>query len=204
MGTTAKDTGGSEFTPCPEGTHVARCVQVIDLGTQYSKYYGKNKHKIIIGWEIPDIDKGEEGCQLVWCRYTLSLHRNAALRAHLESWRGRQFTAEELQGFDLQRILDVPCLISIAHRVNGQDTYADVKAVMKLPKGSVCGDRITEIVYFDVDNFDQDTFDTFSKNLKETIENSAERKAARGEYDTSDANETHASENAGHEEDIPF
>ena len=37
------DTGGSAFTPCPAGSYLARCVQLIDLGTQASNFEGQEK-----------------------------------------------------------------------------------------------------------------------------------------------------------------
>ena len=36
--------------------------------------------------------------------YTLCLHERAALRKDLESWRGRKFTEQELDGFDLEKL----------------------------------------------------------------------------------------------------
>jgi hypothetical protein len=180
MTTVAKDTGDSDFTPAPEGTHVARCVQVIDLGTQFSPFYQKSSHKILLGWELPGEMDGDRP-HMVWNRYTLSLHANANLRAHLESWRGKKFTPEELAGFDLKNVLGTPCMLAITHTENAGKTYANVVAVMAITKGFTCPDQISETICFDLDEFNQEIFDSFSDNLKKTIENSAERKALRGE-----------------------
>jgi len=40
----------------PEGIHEARCVWVIDLGTQQSDFDGSSKHlrKVRISWELPN------------------------------------------------------------------------------------------------------------------------------------------------------
>ena len=54
MGLIAKDSGGGDFERAPEGTHLARCYQIIDLGTQHSEYYGKSSRKVLIGWELSD------------------------------------------------------------------------------------------------------------------------------------------------------
>jgi hypothetical protein len=66
----------------------------------------------------------------------LSLHEKANLRKFLESWRGRAFTKEELDGFDIFTVLGVVGQVQVIHNVgdDGQ-TYANVKAVMPLPKG---------------------------------------------------------------------
>ncbi len=108
MGLIAKTTGGSDMTPAPEGTHLARCVQVVDKGTQVSDFYKKAYHKVMIGWELPEeLNPDDENLPyLVWGHYTVSLSDNANLRHMLESWRGKRFTAEELDGFNLRNIRD--------------------------------------------------------------------------------------------------
>jgi hypothetical protein len=35
------DTGGGDFEQAPAGTHMARCVRIIDIGTQFGEYQGK-------------------------------------------------------------------------------------------------------------------------------------------------------------------
>lgn len=191
MGLTVADKGGGDFTPAPEGTHVARCVQVIDLGTQTSTYYTNNDgsfqktHKVLFGWELPS-ELNEEGEPfLVFNRYTASLSTKANLRQHLESWRGRQFTEDELAGFELRKVLDVPCLINISHRKDGKATYADVKAVMALPKGQQPPPRHHKLIEFDLDRYRepamQEVFATFSENLQKTIKSSAELSNAKAQ-----------------------
>jgi hypothetical protein len=180
MGLVASDSGGSNFTPAPAGTHLAICCQVIDLGHQFSQFYGKTKHKVLIGWELPD-EKNEEGKPfLVWNRYTLSLHENSQLTVHLEAWRGRPFTEEERKGFHLKNVLGKPCMLNIAHEPgsDGKGKYARVKAVMAIPKGTKVPDLTAEQVLFDIEEWDSSVFDGFSDNLKKTIENSEERKKA--------------------------
>src|SRR5688572_23018431 len=72
---------------------------------------------------------------LVRRRYTCSLHEKAALRGDLESWRGRAFTDQELQAFDLESLLGVNCLLNILHECRNGSTYANVSSIMRLPKG---------------------------------------------------------------------
>ena len=173
MGLKAKSSSGG-FTPAPEGTHIARCVQVIDLGTQWSEFYQKSSHKILIGWEIPD-ELNESGEPfLIWNRYTLSLHDNSTLRAHLESWRGK-FTKKELVEFDLTKILDTGCMIRINHQENNGSTYANVQSVVSVPSGMKLPSRVHDLVTFDIDDPDEEVFNSFSDNLKQTINNSEER-----------------------------
>src|SRR5262245_32409913 len=127
---------GSNSNPAPAGTHPAVCVDVIDHGLVDVNYQGKTeqKHKISIVWQIA----GEDGqLFLVRRRYTASLHEKATLRRDLESWRGRPFTDQELQAFDLETLLSVPCLINIIHETRNGSVYANVASVMRLPKGMI-------------------------------------------------------------------
>jgi hypothetical protein len=174
MSLIAKSSGGGDFTPAPAGTHTAVCVQCIDLGTIYSKYYDSWKPKVLLGFELIG-EKNEQGeAFIVWKRYTNSLHENAVLRGHLESWRGKAFTSDELDGFALTNVLDKPCLISVSHRVDGNKTYADVGSVMALPKGTPAPKRTHDLVVFDIEDPDMEVFGTFREGLQDTIKGSKE------------------------------
>ncbi len=131
----AKASGGN-FTPAPAGTHAAVCVDVVDLGMLEVNFGGKTKtqHKINIVWQIDE--SRDDGLPFqVRKRYTLSLHEKAGLRKDLESWRGRPFTPAELEGFDVETVLNVGCMLNVIHNVKDASTYANVAAVMKMPKG---------------------------------------------------------------------
>jgi hypothetical protein len=57
------------------------------------------------------------------------------MRKDLESWRGRPFTQAELEQFDLEVLLSVGAMVNVIHNVKDGSTYANVAAVMKMPKG---------------------------------------------------------------------
>jgi hypothetical protein len=190
MGLIAKDNGGGgDFALAPAGNHVGRCVQLIDLGTLYSRYYDKWSHKVLLGWELPGEGNGDKGPHIVFKRFTLSLHENAQLRKDLESWRGRKFTRDELDGFDLRKVVGVPGLINVSHRESDGRTYADVDAVTPLPKGTDCPAQVHPLIQFDIDDPDMDVFNEFSDGLKDTIRSAKEWTAPTagdpqpGEYD---------------------
>jgi hypothetical protein len=127
---------GGNFTPAPAGTHAAVCVDTIDLGEIEVTYQGKaqRKHKVTIVWQI-DENLPDGKPFLVRRRYTCSLHEKATLRRDLEGWRGRAFTDQELQGFDLETVLSAPCLLNVIHEIKNGSTFANVAGVMRLPKG---------------------------------------------------------------------
>ena len=68
------------------------------------------------------------------------------------SWRGRDFTAEELDAFNLRNIVGAPCLMNIIH-TEGKDgkTYANIAGLMRLPKGMPPAKLETDPIIFDLD-----------------------------------------------------
>lgn len=166
MAIMATDTGGGgDFSPMPSGNHVAICNMVVDLGKQrtVSQQYGeKIKHQVWIRWETPDetiewTDRDgnqRTGPRVIGKTYTVSLHENAALRADLESWRGRPFTREELAGFDISKLLGVPCMVNVTQTEKNGKTYANVAAVTPLPKALRENPPRSEIglILYDEDN----------------------------------------------------
>lgn len=178
MGTTATDSGGGSFTPAKEGNWKARCVRVIDLGTQPgSQQWPNPKHKVLIAWELPEQMEdyeGKETPRLVMSRYTLSLHENSALRPVLEGWRGKAFTSEELKGFDIAKVLGVPCQLQIVHSDDGK--YANVKTVSALHPElrQTMPPAFHELVHYQIEDGESDVFANFSDNLKATIRGAEE------------------------------
>lgn len=175
---------GSDFKPIAEGTYVATCVRVIDLGTQLTTFKGADKlqRKVLVAWEVPEAMvefEGEQRPALVMSNYTASLHEKATLRKHLEAWRGRRFTEDELGGFDLKNVLGKPCQIQVLHSEDG--AYANVAAIMALPKGMPAPEIHHPLINFDLDNFSEGVFDTLSDKLKAKIELSPEYKKATGQ-----------------------
>lgn len=141
MSLTAKP--GSSISPVEAGNHQSVCVAVIDLGTQYNETFNKSQPKIMVTWELTDFPiLGEnqqpdpsKGFRLISKEYTAILHEKSNLYNDLVSWRGRDFTSEELEGFNVKNILGANCLANIVHVTKGSKTYANVAAVAKLPKG---------------------------------------------------------------------
>lgn len=180
MALIAAATGGTDFKPVPAGMYMARCFRVIDLGTQRGEWKGKEKwsRKVLIQWELyGEADDGtpltlDDGRPMsVSKRYTLSLGDNAQLRADLKSWRGRDFTPDELAGFDISALLGVGCMLNIAHDTKDGKTYTNVASVTPIPKvmresfPKACNPQMI----FDVSEPDMDYFGGLSERLQETI-----------------------------------
>lgn len=137
-----RNTGAAkEFKRVPQGVHAAVCNMVVDCGIQPSGKF-KPRHQVYIRWEIPServewtdrLGNKHEGPMNIGKFYTASLAEKAALRRDLENWRGRAFTREELQGFDLFKILGTACQIMVTHSSQDGETYANVTGVMGFPR----------------------------------------------------------------------
>ena len=202
MGRYAQDNGGGDFQQAPEGTHVARCIRLIDLGTQQGEWQGKPllRNQVLVMWELPNEMMEVEGEQkpfIVSRFYTNSLSEKANLRHDLERWRGREFTEEELSKFDLQQILGAPCMVSVVRKKD----KAKVEGVMKLPKGQQVPEAKNKTFAFWLDEFDKEAFDGLSDGLKKIIERSPEyQEAVNGKQPRSQP----ASKFDDMEDDIPF
>lgn len=118
----------TNYEPIEEGTYPAVCVGLYDIGYQYSEKYDKSQRKVIIAWEIMDDDigdetEGETKHRTISATYTFSFDPKATLRKVLKRWRGREFTEEELDGFDLKNVLGVSCQVQILHSKKEGNTY---------------------------------------------------------------------------------
>lgn len=207
-------TEGGSFTPPPEGTHPAICYRFIDLGTQKSAFQGESKlqRKVLLSWEIADPELSTEDGQpfTISSRYTWSMHEKATLRKTLESWRGVAFKPEDFgpEGFNVKKLLGVGCLMSILHEEKDGKTYANISAIMKLPKGMPTAIQINKSVYLSLepDEFDRETFLTLSDKLQEQIKASPEYQALSKPSVSQDYHAPHfeAGDPGFGADDIPF
>lgn len=177
MGRYASDSG--TFNPAPPGTHVARCYQIVDIGTQHGEWQGKPtvRNQVVVFWELP-LELMDDGKPYIVSKfYTNSLSEKANLYGDLISWRGRDFTAEELAKFDLEKIIGAPCMIAVVQKEGGKSV---VSAISALPKGMECPPLVNERFSFWLDEFSQEKFDKLSDGLKNLIMKSDEYKAMMG------------------------
>ena len=221
----ARDSGSEiHFDPAPVGMHIARCIRVIDLGTTFDEFYNRDKHECWLMWELPNemhtyTIKGKDGEPdkeitepfTVSKFYTLSLSEKSHLRPDLESWRGRAFTEAELDGFEMKKLLGVPCMVNVIQtpkkRAKNQ-MNAVVKAITGLPKNLECPPPVNETVYLslEADEYDPQVFEGLSKNMKARVMRSNEWIAMQTGSDPA-ASTANAGEQAPDDpmfDDIPF
>jgi hypothetical protein len=135
----ASSNGDKTFTPCPEGVHHAVCVDVVDLGLLEVTFGGQTKqqHKIAVVWIVDELNPENGKPFMVQQRYTLSLNEKSNLRRDLQNWRGKPFTADELTGFDVERLIGANCQLNVIHKpkADGSGAWANIGAIMPLARG---------------------------------------------------------------------
>jgi len=187
MGLVAKATSGSNFVPVPAGMHLARCYRIIDLGTQKTTWQGTEKHlpKVMLQFEVHGND--ESGKPIVTAKnepmtisknFTNSLGEKATLRQDLKSWRGRDFTQAELNGFELKNVLGAWAMITVATSL-GQDgkEYTNITNINPVPsmvKQAGLPEGFNKTGVFWIEEPDMEMFETFGDGLKKKIESSPE------------------------------
>lgn len=175
MSLTVNASAKSTIPPIPEGTYLAVCGLLVDLGDQFSKKYGKASRKVMIGWEIPEetieID-GEKKPRMVYNRYTASLGENSILRKDLAAWRGRDFAEEELAGFDLHNVVGASCYLNIIHRESNGRVYANISSIMALPKKAEKGKLSEPPVVFDLDSASETDIEALPQWIADIIRQS--------------------------------
>ena len=178
---------GNSFESTPTGVHLARCYRIIDLGTQKSEYMGQVKylHKIMLGWEIHGTDDNGKQIKMkdgrpfaMFKNYTLAWSDKANLRLDLQAWRGKPFTAEELQKFDLEAILGHWCMLNVVEKP-GTDgkIYVNINGVTPVPsmiKNVGLPTAVNKNEMFSLETPDMTMFQGFSDNLKKKIMSSPE------------------------------
>tara|TARA_R100000773_G_C4219260_1_gene117810 strand:+ start:853 stop:1461 length:609 start_codon:yes stop_codon:yes gene_type:complete len=161
--------GRSSFTEAEPGLHTAICYRVVDLGTQKQEFNGEvsYKHQVLVTWELPSQTTEEDTPLTIGKFYNLSLHEKSNLGADLTSWRGRAFTATERQGFDVSKLIGVPCTLNII-----QDNNSRSKVKTVLPASGDIPGQHHDSVFFSLTDFqkgNRDIFNDLPEGLRKII-----------------------------------
>ena len=154
-----------DYELAPVGVYRAVCTRLLNMGIQETNY--GDKHQIHLAFEI-DENMADDRPFLMMQNYTVSLNQKARLRKDLEAWRGRAFTGEELQGFDLKTVLGKPLQISVVHSEDGK--YANIGAMMPLGRGQQPLAPAAELLYINSLPEDNSSFELLSERMKDRVE----------------------------------
>lgn len=176
----------------PSGNYIARCYQMIEIGTVQEIIMGQPKtlKKVRIGWELPEetrVFSSEKGEQpfVISQEYTLSMNDKANLRKMLASWRGKDFSDKEAEAFDITKLLGVPCMLNVIHKPSkdGQKIYENIGSVSPLPKSVKCPPQINKTVKIEYDSFDKDAFEVLPDFIKDKMKGSLEYAAMKNPHE---------------------
>ena len=154
----------SNVPPMEAGVMIGTCYLVCDLGTHADPVFGGKKRKVLIGFEVPSqriqVETVIEGRKVVKDlpraisqRYTLSLGEKANLRKDLEAWRGRKFTKDELEKFDLQKLLGHAAQLVVVHKEGKEgQVFANIQAIIPLSRGMEKPKQENNSIFFSFDD----------------------------------------------------
>lgn len=207
-------TGGSSKPReiIPSGNYIARCYQMIHIGTYEDEYMGEPKvyNKVRLTWELPTElrvfnEENGEHPMVIDKEYTISLYEKANLCIDLESWRGKAFTEKEKEGFDLTNLVDKWCMLNVIHKQTKKgNTYAKVASIAVIPKGLTMPEAHNPTRIFDYENnFDIDFLNSLPSFIKDNMLKSNEYKDCTNQIEGAES-EKHMQSIANEADDLPF
>ncbi len=168
--------------PIDGGTYAAICVGIIDLGEQLSDYGNNQKieEKVLLIWELPDVTllvDGEQKPRWISKEYTSIISDKSNLGKLLVSWRGRQFSDEDMgeDGFDLKTMIGQACLLQvIVKETKNGKLINDVTGIMGYIAGMPKPQTTSELLSFDMDAWDDEVFKKLPEWIQEKIKKSSQ------------------------------
>ncbi len=173
IGTRAK----AKIPPVEPGSYLAICVGVYDLGEQETTFNGKTRYanQVMFTFELAgesvEVD-GEQKPRQLSRRFTVSTSAKSALRKFLTSWRGKAFADEEFRRFDTDTLLGRSGMVQVVHSEDGQ--YANIDGVMQVPRGVSAPTTESELYKFNIDQWDDGTFQNLPEWVQELIKKSTQ------------------------------
>lgn len=165
----------------PEGTHLARITRIIELGVQESEWMGEKKrlYKIWLDFELLEethvFKEGEEAKPfVVGSKYTFSMGSKANLRKIVEGIIGKTLLDHEAEGFNIEQILNEPCLVNVKRTVKGDKTYTNIETTAPLMKGMTAKEAYNPIQKLTFQDWDKEIFESLPQFLKDQITASPE------------------------------
>jgi len=170
------------FKPIDAGTHKARLISIVDLGSQPYEYQGveKTRPRIFLTFELPDetitVD-GVEKPMVISSEFTMSLSDKGYLKPVIEGLLGRKITPAEQANFssdEFEKLIGTPCMLSVVHNEKEGKTYANIATVSPLMKGLEVPAQVNPSVIYDVAEKESDKFKALPEFLQNKIKLSVE------------------------------
>jgi len=164
-----------EYEQAPKGTHLARCIKIIDIGTQEGTYEGKptSNRQSVVTWELPK-KLMEDGRPFTISKfYNITFGDKSNLTKDLVNWLGDDpYTINKKtkkKSFDPTILLGKECQVTIVER-EGSGKHA-VNSVTSVPDGVEVPEPVNELFFFSLNKgeYDETKFDSIAKYFQEKI-----------------------------------
>jgi len=134
------------------------------------------------------------------------MHEKSNLRKQLESWRGKKFTDEEAENFDVSSILGATCMLSVVETVKGDKVYANITSIGALPKGFPKQTAENKLVYFSEGDENSDEITALPEWIQTKIKGQIRSAKPVPDYSDNSANYTSTRPDPLEitDDDIPF
>lgn len=157
MGLIFEDTPKT-FELAPAGNHAARCVQIIDYGSQKTDFFNKDgsvkyQRKVVLRFELlQELDSNGNPFVVDSKPFTFTMYEAGDLPKFLKTWRNAPVEA----GFDLDKVLGANCFLTVIHNPSkdGKYTYANIASANPPAKGTNLNTlpSVTPLLGFYLDN----------------------------------------------------
>lgn len=168
MRTFHKTEDQSDYQLPPEGTGAAVLTVLAFLGKHEATWQGETKIRELVGlsWELAE--PGADGRALAVTEVlTASMHEKAKFYSRVLSLTGGR---EPSPGFGLDGLLGRGAVVTTAYVTKADRTYCNVVQVGPLPRGLAAPVPSVAPVYFDLSEYDADTFDKLPKRFQRLAE----------------------------------
>jgi len=170
-----------ERTLAPAGAFPARVYSIIYMGTVKGEYKGTptESYRVRLSWELPTktriFKEGEPAKPFVVSKeLTLSMGSKSNLRPLVEGMLGVSFTDDNAKSFDVDDLLGVSCLISLAHKESPNGKYVAINSTSPLPEGMTCPPPVNTPKILSYQKFDKEYFAGLPRFIQEKMEKTPE------------------------------
>lgn len=181
MSLKVKNKSKPALPPVNGGTYQARCVGIVDLGEQHNSLFNKYEDKVLFIWELPSVTvevDGEMKPRWLSRDFSMTISEKSNLAKFLVPWRGKNFTDEELngEGYDLRERLGEACFLQVIVEDKDGKQFNRITSCMGYPEGVPLPVSDTELLWFDIDEWNDEVFQKLPEWVQDRVKRSTQYK----------------------------
>jgi len=148
------------YTPAPQGMHFARCVSIIDLGTQDGQFGAKRKMNVtfeLLGTQMPREQATDPIRPFTISKeYTTSFNSKSTWRKDVSSWLSPRIISDG-ETVSSKDLLGRECMVLVTHKMkkDGSGVRADITAITPVMQGQQAPPAQNEVFEFEIGATDQ-------------------------------------------------